>query len=71
MEPNIIAIDPYVIGFVKNNWVTITLFIGLLKGVAVLTPGTTDDKVATLIGNLLGIVKTKKQTAVNNTGSGR
>jgi len=68
MEPNIIAIDPYVVGFIKNNLVTITLFIALLKGFAVLTPGTTDDKVATLIGNLFGMVKLKKKPSDTLSG---
>lgn len=71
MEPNIIAIDPYVVGFVKNNWVSITLFVALLKGIAVLTPGATDDKIATLIGNLFGMVKPKSKPPVNNTGPGQ
>ena len=68
MEPNIIAIDPYIIGFVKNNWVTISLFIGFLKGLAVIIPGTTDDKVVTLIANLFSTIKVKKN---NNSGSGQ
>jgi len=49
---NVIALDPYVIGFVKNNLVTIGLFLGFLKGVAKITPSTTDDKIVTLLNNL-------------------
>lgn len=62
MEPTIISIDPYVVAFIKHNWLSMTLLVSLLKGLAILTPGTTDDKVVTLIGNLLNIVKSKSKT---------
>lgn len=52
MDPQIWNFDPYVIGFIKNNLATISLALGLFKGIAVLTPSTTDDKVATLLQNL-------------------
>lgn len=53
MDPlNIVSFDPYVIGFVKNNLVTMGLLLGLLKGLALLTPSTTDDKIVTLFTNL-------------------
>ena len=53
MDPvQVLNLDPYVIGFVKNNLATIGLALGLFKGLAMLTPGTTDDKIVTLLQNL-------------------
>ena len=62
MEPEVLMIDPYVVAFIKHNWLSMTLFVSLLKGIAMMTPSTTDDKVATLIGNLLNTVKPKSKT---------
>jgi hypothetical protein len=49
---NVFSFDPYLAEFLKGNWQTILLLFGLLKGLAVLTPGTTDDKIITMIQNL-------------------
>lgn len=59
--PEIISLDPYVFGFIKANLGTLTLLLGLLKGLALMTPSTTDDKVVTMIQNLL-IPKPKETT---------
>lgn len=72
MEPQVIAIDPYVIAFIKHNWLSITLLISLLKGLAILTPGTTDDKIVTLISNLLNTVRPNNKSQkekIDNTKS--
>ena len=52
MEPLVFALDPYLASLLKGNWQTILFGFGLLKGLAVLTPNTTDDKVLTMIQNL-------------------
>ena len=52
MEPLIFALDPYLASLLKGNWQTLLLGFGLLKGLAVLTPNTTDDKVLTMFQNL-------------------
>ena len=56
-----INLDPLVLGFVKNNLVTIGLFLGFLKGIAKITPSTTDDKIVTLLNNLFVSVKPNGQ----------
>ena len=52
MEPLIFALDPYLASLLKGNWQTLLFSFGLLKGLAVLTPNTTDDKVLTMIQGL-------------------
>jgi len=58
--PAVLALDPIVIAFVKNNLVTLGLFLGFLKGLAKITPGTTDDKIVTLLTNLFLSIKPEK-----------
>jgi len=53
MTPEIISLDPYVFGFIKANLGTLTLLLGLLKGLALITPSTLDDKIVTMIQNLV------------------
>ncbi|HUV77064.1 MAG TPA: hypothetical protein VMW06_03295 [Desulfobacterales bacterium] len=65
--PAVLALDPIVIAFVKNNLVTIGLFLGFLKGLAKITPGTTDDKIATLLTNLFNSVKPGKNNGGTNS----
>jgi hypothetical protein len=63
--PVVLALDPIVIAFVKANLVTIGLILGLFKGLAKITTGTTDDKIATLLTNLFLSIKPGK----NNGGA--
>ncbi|MBW2091585.1 MAG: hypothetical protein JRI34_05615 [Deltaproteobacteria bacterium] len=56
-----IAIDPYIIEFVTKNPVTIGLGLATLKVIAKLTPGTTDDKIVTLLGNMFRAVRPKEK----------
>ena len=59
------SLDPYIIKFVAGNVIAITLFLGLLKGIAKNTENVWDDKISTLLGQLFRIVpkpdKTKKR----------
>lgn len=52
-----VSIDPYIIKFVTENPVTIGLGVGVLKVIAKLTPGTADDRILTLIGNMFAGIK--------------
>jgi hypothetical protein len=54
-----ISIDAYVIEFINGNWLTMSLALGALKIVAIITPTTKDDKVHELISNLLGSLRRK------------
>jgi hypothetical protein len=54
-----ISLDYYIIEFVGKNWLFLSLSVGLLKGLASLSDNTDDDKIMTMIGNMLnGIKKT-------------
>ena len=49
--------DEWLINFVGENWVTLGLFLMFLKGVAKITPGEFDDKIATLFSDMLNFVR--------------
>lgn len=44
--------DQWLVKHIGENWMTIYLALTLLKGIAILTPSTTDDKIITLLSNL-------------------
>lgn len=48
-------IDPIIINFVSNNYLTLTLAFALLKGLAKITPWAWDDSLTSL---LFGMFKT-------------
>ena len=45
--------DPYLIEFIRGNWLSLTMLLGLLKGIAKMTPGVHDDKIITLLQQVL------------------
>ena len=45
--------DPYVLEFIKGNWLSLSMLLALLKGLALLTPSVHDDKVVSLIQKVL------------------
>jgi len=59
-----ISLDVYVLEFVRLNFVTLTLFVGFLKGMAKITKNVHDDKIVTLIELLFG------QLSIPPSGSG-
>jgi len=59
-----ISLDVYVLEFVRLNFVTLTLFVGFLKGMAKITKNVHDDKIVTLIELLFG------QLSIPSGGSG-
>ena len=46
------SLDKILLEFVGANWMSLYVLITLLKGAALLTKSTTDDKIATLLSNL-------------------
>lgn len=55
MTPDqIISFDPYVMAFIKNNVVTIGMFLAMLKAWAKATPSVLDDKIYTMLSSVLG-----------------
>lgn len=55
-----INIDQYIVGFVVTNPVTIFLALGALKGLAKLTKSTKDDKIMTMLSNMIQGIKPNK-----------
>ena len=54
-----INIDQHVTNFISNNWITLTLFLGLLKSVAMVTKNTTDNAIHTLLSNMFNQIRGK------------
>ena len=52
--------DAWLIEFVGQNWLTMTLVLMLAKGVAEMTPGDWDDKIANLFSGMLNFVRNKE-----------
>ena len=52
-----IALDQYILQFVADNWLAMTILLTFIKGVAILTPSTKDDKIHTLLSGLFGQVR--------------
>ena len=53
-------IDPYILEFVANNWLAMTVLLTVLKGIALITPSTHDDKIYTLLSGLFGQLRGKR-----------
>jgi hypothetical protein len=56
-----IALDQYVTEFVSQNWLTMTVFLTLLKGLAIMTPSATDNKIHELLSGLFGVLRGGKK----------
>ena len=52
--------DAWLIEFVGENWLTITLALMFAKGVAKITPGKWDDKIADLFSDMINFVRKDK-----------
>jgi hypothetical protein len=52
-----ISLDPIVLGFVKNNFITIGLALMFLKGLAQVTPWKWDEKIVDLISAMFTTLK--------------
>ena len=55
-----IKLDPYIVEFISNNWMALTILLTFLKGIAMMTKSTTDDKIVTMFANLFGSLRGKK-----------
>jgi len=52
-------LDPYILEWVSGNWLAMSALLVLLKGIALITPSTTDDKIYTLLSGLIGQIRGK------------
>ena len=50
----------YIVDFISNNWMAITISLTLLKGFAMMTKSTVDDKIWTMLNNLFSGLRGKK-----------
>jgi hypothetical protein len=49
--------DKILLEFIGANWMSLYVLITLLKGAAMLTKSTKDDKIATLLGNMFSNIR--------------
>jgi len=56
-----INLDPYILEFVANNWLAMTILLGLLKGIAILTPSAKDNQIHELLVGLFGTIRGGKK----------
>ena len=56
-----IALDQYIVDFISHNWLAMSIFLCLLKGVAVLTPSAKDDKIHELLSGLFTQLRGSKK----------
>lgn len=56
-----ISLDTYVIEFIGQNWVTITLALMLLKGLAQMSTWTWDETLVKIFVGMFNTVKPDKQ----------
>ena len=53
--------DQWLLQFISENWLTLTLALMFIKGIAEITPGKADDKIAELFSNMLNFVRKGKK----------
>lgn len=54
------SLDQYLVEFVGNNVISLYVLVTLLKGVALMTKSTKDDKIVTLLSNMFSAVRSRK-----------
>ena len=59
-----INLDPYILEWVSGNWLAMTILLTILKGVALISPNTHDDKIYTLLSGLFGQLRGKPPAGV-------
>lgn len=52
--------DAWLLKFVGENWMTLYLFITMLKGIALITPSVKDDQIVTLLSDAYGVIRKGK-----------
>jgi hypothetical protein len=52
--------DQLILEFVGSNWLTLGLGLMFIKGIAKITPGEWDDKIADLFSDMLNFVRKDK-----------
>ena len=60
-----IEFDKILLEFVGGNWMSIYVLITLAKGMALITPTVKDDAIITLLYQLFGVVRGKREPVLN------
>jgi len=58
----VINLDPIIMEWISGNWLATTIALGLLKGLAILTPTAKDDKIHQLLSGLFGTLRGGKKS---------
>ena len=56
-----ISLDTYIVDFISGNYLTITIFLTLLKGWAKISKNTTDDLVSTMLSSMWENIKPNRK----------
>jgi hypothetical protein len=54
------SLDTYLVEFVGANVISLYVLVTLLKGVALMTKSTKDDKIVTLLSNMFSAVRYRR-----------
>jgi hypothetical protein len=54
-----INIDNYIVDFVSNNWISLSLVLGALKIIAKMTKSVVDDQISTLLSGVFSTIRGK------------
>jgi hypothetical protein len=52
--------DAIILKFVGENWMTLYLALTILKGISIITPSVTDNKIYTMFSNVYNSLRTGK-----------
>lgn len=52
--------DAWLLKAIGDNWMTIYVFLTLLKGIAIMTPTVKDDKIVSLLSGIYGTLRSGK-----------
>lgn len=58
------SLDKILLEFVGANWMSLYVLITLLKGMALLTKSTTDNKIVTLLSNMFSTIRGGKPVPI-------
>jgi len=52
--------DQWLLKFIGENWMSLYIALTMLKGVAIVTPSATDDRIVTLLSNVYSTLRSGK-----------
>jgi hypothetical protein len=52
--------DAWLLKFIGENWMTLYIALTMLKGISIVTPSVTDDRIVTLLSNVYSTLRSGK-----------